>query len=102
MFPWVRLVNDEVMKALREGDSTEELEHLLSGIPTELEEIYTRTLRRPDRTQFSAPPRMNYERYVIFQMVKCCREPIGLYDLLAASLFLASGRGPYPDLRRLF
>ncbi len=57
VFLWVRLVHDELMKGLREGDSIEELEHLPSGIPTELEELYTSTLRRPDRTQFRAPPK---------------------------------------------
>ena len=101
VFLWVRLVSDELIEGLCEGDSIEELRDLLSGIPNELEALYTRTLRRPNRTQSRAPAKSKYERYVMFQIVKCCREPLSLYQLLGATLFLTTGRGTYPGLQRL-
>ena len=101
VFLWVRLVNDELIEGLCEGDSVEELKDLLSGIPNELEELYTRTLRRPNRTQPRAPAKSKYERYVMFQIVKCCREPFSMYQLLGATLFLMTGKGTYPELQRL-
>ena len=101
VFLWIRLVNDELVEGLCEGDSIEELTDLLSGIPSELEELYTRALRRPNRTQTRAPAKSKYERYVMFQIVKCCSEPFSLYHLLGATLFLTTGRGTYPELRRM-
>ena len=101
VFLWVRLVNDELIEGLCEGDSIEELKDLLSGIPNELEELYTRTLRRPSRTQTRAPAKSKYERYMMFEIVKCCREPFSLYQLLGATLYLTTGRGTYPELQRL-
>ena len=101
VFLWVKLVNDELVEGLCEGDSIEELRDLLSGIPTELEELYTRALRRPNRTSTRAPAKSKYERYVMFEIVKCCREPFSLYQLLGATLFITTGRGTYPELQRL-
>lgn len=101
VFLWVKLVNDEFVEGLCEGDSIEELRDLLSGIPNELEELYTRALRRPNRTQTRAPAKSKYERYVMFEIVKCCREPFSLYQLLGATLFLTTGRDTYPELQRM-
>ena len=101
VFLWVKLVNDELIEGLCEGDSIEELRDLLSGIPNELEELYTRALRRPNRSQTRAPAKSKYERYVMFQIVKCCLEPFSLYQLLGATLFLTTGRGTYPELQRM-
>ena len=101
VFLWVKLVNDELVEGLCEGDSIEELRDLLSGIPNELEDLYTRALRRPNRTQTREPAKLKYERYVMFEIVKCRREPFSLYQLLGATLFLTTGRGTYPELQRL-
>ena len=101
VFLWVKLVNDELVEGLCEGDSIEELRDLLSGIPNELKDLYTRALRRPNRTQTRAPAKSKYERYVMFQIVKCCREPFSLYELLSATLFLTTGRGMHPELQKL-
>ena len=101
VFLWVRLVNDELIEGLCEGDSIEELRNLLSGIPTELGELYTRTLRRHNRLPTRAQANLKYERYVMFQIVKCCREPFSVYLLLSATLFLTTGRDTYPELQRL-
>ena len=101
IFLWVRLVVDELIEGLWEGDSVEELRDLLSVLPTELEELYTRTLQRPIRLQARTPAKFKYERYIMFQMVTCCYRPFTLYELLAAALFLTTGKGTYPDLQRL-
>ena len=42
-----------------------------------------------------------YERYMMFEIVKCCREPFSMYQLLGATLFLTTERGTYPELQRL-
>ena len=101
VFLWVRLVVDELIEGLCEGDSMEELQDLLSGLPTELEELYTRALHRPVRSEARKPKKFKYERYIMFQIVICCGMPFSLYDLLAAALFLTTGKGTYPDLQRL-
>ena len=64
---WVRLVNDELIEGLCEGDSIEEPRVLLSGIPNELGELYTRTLRRPNHTQTRARAKSKYERYTMLR-----------------------------------
>ena len=101
VFLWVRLVVDELIEGICEGDSIKELQDLLSGIPSELEELYTRTLRRTNRTRSRAPANSNYERYVMFQIVKCCLNPFSLYDLLAASSTITTGRDTCSQLGRL-
>lgn len=101
VFLWVRLVVDELIEGLCEGDSMEELQDLLYGLPTELEELYTRTLHRPNRLQARTPGKFKYERYIMFQIVICCHRPFTLYELLAATLFLTTGKGTYPELQRL-
>jgi hypothetical protein len=46
VFMWVRLVVEELVVAVWEGDSVQELKMLLSTIPTELEDLYVRVVRR--------------------------------------------------------
>lgn len=77
--------------------SIKELRDLLSGIPNELGELYAKTPRRPNHTQSRAPAKSKYERYMMFEIVKCCREPFSMYQLLGATLFLTTGKGTYPD-----
>ena len=101
VFLWVKLVVDELTERICEGDSIEELKDLLSGIPDELEELYTRSLRRTNRTRFRAPAKLKYERYVMFQIVKCCRKRLSLYDLLAATSTVTTGRDTCSELGRL-
>lgn len=98
---WVRLVVDELIEGLCEGDSIEELKDLISSIPTELEGFYTRALRRTRRTSPLALERHRYEAYVMFQIAIYCRTPFKLHYILAAALFLATGRGTYRELQKL-
>jgi hypothetical protein len=101
VFLWVRLVMDELIEGLCEGDSIEELGDLLSTIPTELGELYSRALRRPRRSSSRASVKSKEEAYVMFQIATCSRKLFSLYDFLSAALFLSTGREPCPELERL-
>ena len=101
VFLWVRLVVDEIVEGICEGDTMEELVTLLSTIPTELRELYKRTLRRSSRGSLEASRRNRSEAYVIFQIAICAREPFSLYEFLAVTRFSMNGRDSYPDLQRL-
>lgn len=101
VFLWVRLVMDELIEGLCEGDSIEELGDLLSVIPTELGELYSRALRRPRRSSLRTSVKTKEEAYVMFQIAMCSREPFCLYDFLSAALFLSTGRKSY-ELERLY
>ena len=101
VFLWVRLVVNEIVEGICEGDTTEELVTLLSTIPTELGELYKRALRRPSRGSLETSIRDRTEAYVMFQVAICAREPFYIYEFLTATHFLATGRGTYPDLQRL-
>ena len=101
VFLWVRLVVDELIEGLCEGDSIEELQVLLSTIPTELSEFYTRAIRRIRRTSSLMQASSRYEAFVMFQVATYCREHFSLDRFSSATLFLTIGRGPYSDLRRL-
>lgn len=91
VFLWVRLVSDEMIEGLCEGDSPEELRDVLSGIPSELEGLYTRALCRNSRHKTRATGWLKYERYMMFQIVMCSQEPFPLHHLLAATCYLATG-----------
>lgn len=101
VFLWVRLVVGEIIEGICEGDTMEELISLLSTIPTELGELYTRALRRSSRGSLEALTRDRIEAYVMFQIASCALGPFSLDVFLAATHFLAAGRGTYPDLQRL-
>jgi hypothetical protein len=45
VFLWVRLVVDELIEGLCEGDSIDQLRELFSTIPSELAEMYARAIR---------------------------------------------------------
>ena len=101
VFLWVRLVVNEIVEGICEGDTTDELVTLLSTIPTELGELYKRALCRSSRSSLEAFERNRTEAYVMFQVATCAREPFYIYEFLTATHFLATGRGTYPDLQRL-
>jgi hypothetical protein len=61
VFLWVRLVIDEIVEGICEGDTIDELKELLSTIPSELEKLYTRALHRTRRTSTRTLPKHRYE-----------------------------------------
>ncbi|KAI9656759.1 MAG: hypothetical protein M1821_003398 [Bathelium mastoideum] len=101
VFLWVRLVVDETAEGICQGDTVRELRDDLSSIPTELEGLYTRALRRRRRTSDRPELTTRNEAYVMFQMVGSAQEPLSLYHLLRASLFLTTGKDPLPELEKL-
>ena len=101
VFLWVRLVVNEIVEGICEGDTTEELMTLLSTIPTELGELYKRALCRSSRSSLEAFERNRTEAYVMFQLATYARVPFYIDDFLTATYFLTAGRGTYPDLQRL-
>ena len=101
VFLWVKLVIEELIEGLREGDSFEELDDLLDSIPTELSELYTRALRRNRRNSLIASTKSKEEAYIMFQIASSWFSPFDIYQFLSASLFLLTGRSSYPELQRL-
>lgn len=101
VFLWVRLVIDEMIEGLCEGDTIHELSSLLSTIPSELEELYARALRRARRASRRTLTNHRYEAYVMFQVASHATAPFSLYVFLAASFFLTTGRAQSSDLERL-
>jgi polyhydroxyalkanoate synthesis regulator phasin len=67
VFVWVRLVVDELLE-------------VISSVPSELEQLYQRALRRllGRRTSATMNQRNHYETFVMFQIALRCTEP---YDL---------------------
>ena len=100
IFLWVRLVVDELIEGLCEGDTLEELKELLSTIPPELEGFYTRALRRKRRGS-----RCCYndkvEAYIMYQIAMCCRKPLPIDHFLWATGYLMSGKTMNTNTHRL-
>ncbi|MCJ1394530.1 hypothetical protein MMC18_007409 [Xylographa bjoerkii] len=101
VFMWVKLVVNELIEGLCEGDSIEELRELLSTIPTELEELYIRAIQRPRSTSCRILRQHRHEAYIMFQIAIYARRPFGLYDFVAATLFLITQKGASPEFQSL-
>ena len=101
VFLCVRLVVDEIIEGLTDGKTLEELQQLLSEIPEELEDLYTRAIRRVRRGPASALARNKYEVYVVFQIALFAQEPFILYNMLAAARYLTVRRPVDGDLGSL-
>ena len=93
-----KLAVNELIDGLCEGDSVEELKDLLSVIPTELEELYTRAIRRTCSTSLRTIGKHRMEAYILFQIVLHARVPFQLAGLLAATLFLTTQKETYHEL----
>lgn len=92
VFIWVKLVVDEMVDGLCQGDSVPELRRRLSTIPSELESLYQRVFFRIQKRRLSreAAPHFNYEVFVMFQIALRCREPFPLATFMANTHLLAS------------
>ncbi len=101
VFLWVRLVVDEIIEGLTDGETLEELQQLLSEIPEELEDLYSRAIRRVRRGSASALARNRFEAYVVFQIALFAQEPFTLYNMLAAARYLTTRRPVEDDLSSL-
>jgi hypothetical protein len=101
VFLWVRLVIDEIIEGLCEGDTLEELRALVFSIPTELEQLYLRAIHRPRRSSKISVSSHRYESYVMFQIASHTIQPIVLYDFIAASMYLTTGDRAIRDIGQL-
>jgi hypothetical protein len=90
VFIWVKLVVDELIEGLGEGDTIEELRETLSAIPSELEELYLRALRRCHRSSATAHMKSRHEAYVMFQIALYSVNPLPIDEFLQISRSLAS------------
>ena len=74
VFIWVKLVVDELLDGILDGNNILQLQRNLDSIPTELDALYQRAmLRRKDEHI--------YESYIMFQTVRWSLDSITLSDL---------------------
>ena len=99
VFLWVRLVVNELIDGLCEGDDIEELRNLLSTIPTELEDLYKRAIRRNRLTSLRRIGKHGIESYIMFQIVLHAKVSFSIYELLAATHFLVTEKENYDEFR---
>lgn len=89
VFLWVKLVVDELVEGLREGDGLEELTEFLEATPLQLSDLYKRTLERTRRTSPRVLANTREEAYYMFRIAAAWQQPFTIYSLFSASLFLA-------------
>ncbi|KAK2747372.1 hypothetical protein FQN55_005121 [Onygenales sp. PD_40] len=92
VFIWVKLVVDELVEGLCEGDSIEELRGILSTIPSELKDLYHRALRRSTRYPTETRAKYSNEAYVMFQIVLCSHTPCRIQDFLRKTNSIMAGK----------
>jgi hypothetical protein len=80
----MKLVVEELAEGLREGDTINELQDLVRTIPTELAELYERTLRRPRRASTQVKTRNRDEAYVMFQIALFSLTPLHVKNFMMA------------------
>jgi Ankyrin repeats (3 copies) len=99
VFIWVRLVVDEMVKAVKDGTPFSDLEEKLERTPDELGELYTHTLNRIEAEY-------QLEAYIMIQLVIYARGPLQLGTLYDCVYFLKHGsHSDYqasPEEMRLF
>jgi PGAP1-like protein len=90
IFLWVRLVMDEIIIGLYEGDSIDEMEESLDDIPTELEDLYRRAITKNRRTSSAKTRQIKLEMYIIFRIITDSPTLLSPLQLLSASSFFAT------------
>ena len=101
VFLWVTLVVNELVEGLCEGDALMELEQLLSEIPQELEDLYTRAIRRVPRTSSSALEKHRYEAYVIFQIAMHAQDLLPVPEFMGTVFYSTFGESSVDDARSM-
>ena len=102
VFLWVRLVLDELIERVHAGDTIQELADLVTMLPTELEQLYSRVLTRRRHSAFQVPKkRIEAEGYFMFQMAVAAIEPLDLWHFLCAALWTQTGDNSHLALEKL-
>jgi ankyrin repeat protein len=93
VFLWVKLVVDELVEGACDGESVSKLRDFLSDIPSELEDLYRRAIRRVRDRRFSKKLKDKHcgEAFVMFQVALCCRSPYPLVAFINTTSLLVSG-----------
>ena len=105
VFLWVTLVVNELVEGLCEGDTITEMEQLLSEIPEELEDLYTRAIHRVPRTASSlrtspsALRKHRYETYVMFQIAMHALKPLPITEFMGAVCYSTLGESSVNQTR---
>lgn len=97
VFIWVRLVIDELIDGICEGDifgsdPIDKLHELLADIPDELRALYRRAILRVQKRHATKQNRSDYqyEVYVMFQIALCSDGPLSLGEFVKATLLITS------------
>lgn len=91
VFLWVRLVVLELVESIREGDTPQEMQDVLSTIPDELSDLYSRTIARPRRSMGTRSHKLYLESYIMFQLCMLNLD-FDISTFLAAAEYLTPGR----------
>ena len=105
VFIWVRLVIEELVEGLCDGDTVEELQQILVTIPTELGDLYHRALLRykTRRNTYAPSQKHQLEAHIMLQIAACAYHPYNLTEFSRAVAVLAgqpAGRGRTRDEMR--
>jgi hypothetical protein len=77
VFLWVRLVVDDLLQGLTDGDPFDDLKARLDSLPDDLEGLYHRMLKR-------VPRRYITETALIFKIVQHAEKPLSVFELSEA------------------
>ena len=76
VFVWVKLVVDELIEGLNDGNNISQLRRTLDSIPTELDALYKRIIQK-------RKPEHLLEMYIMSQILLCSPDPVSLDSLIA-------------------
>jgi hypothetical protein len=95
VFVWVKVVVDELVDGLCEGDSIDQFRAILSEVPAELEDLYRYALSRSENRRLPQvlKDQFAYERYIMFQVALCLRKPITLRSFMSTVGTIISSYG---------
>jgi Putative serine esterase (DUF676) len=99
VFLWVRLVVDEIVEGLREGDTLAEMKELLDTIPTELGDLYHRAILRCRRPSTNRLQQNCAEMYYVYRILLDSPVILSTFTLLASSWYAMSGKSNFLDLK---
>jgi hypothetical protein len=92
VFIWVKLVVDELIEGLCEGDSIEELRNILSVIPSELEGLYRRAIQRCPRSSPHQRAKHRLESSTLFRIALCSSRAYQIDYFLEVANSIMSGQ----------
>ena len=76
IFIWVKLVVDELIEGIIDGNSISQLRQILASIPTGLDALYNRIIQK-------RKPEHLIETYIMAQVLLCSLDPVSLQSLMA-------------------